>query len=119
MTNKMPIDKNMLELMRLAHKDLPRLTEQDVISIYELLTSEDAEVKMTGVAILDTFNYFVTPETIYRLYDNTSITDELDENDIFAGMVRLIYADSDRYRKETSENDKINDKHLAELICKN
>lgn len=114
----MPIDKNILELMRLAHEDLPRLTEQDVVSIYELLNSEDTEVKMTGVAVLDTFNYFATPETIYSLYEHTSITSELDEHDIFAGMVRLVYADSGRYKRETSEDDKLIDKKLAEL-CRN
>ena len=96
---KTPIDKTIIDILRSVHKDFPRLTEQDVESIYDLLASEDTEIKMTGILLLDTFNYFDTPETIMYLYSISDITVEIDTDDIFVGIIKTLYFDSERYMK--------------------
>lgn len=100
---KTPIDKTIINILRSVHKDFPRLTEQDVESIYDLLSSEDTEIKMTGVLLLDTFNYFDTPETIMYLYSISDITIEIDTDDIFVGMIKTLYFDSERYMKISTQ----------------
>lgn len=100
---KTPIDKTIIDILRSVHKDFPRLTEQDVESIYDLLSSEDTEIKMTGVLLLDTFNYFDTPETIMYLYSISDITIEIDTDDIFVGMIKTLYFDSERYMEVSTQ----------------
>lgn len=100
---KTPIDKTIIDILRSVHKDFPRLTEQDVESIYDLLSSEDTEIKMTGVLLLDTFNYFDTPETIMYLYSISDITIEIDTDDIFVGIIKTLYFDSERYMKASTQ----------------
>lgn len=100
---KTPIDKTIIDILRSAHKDFPHLTEQDVESIYDLLSSEDTEIKMTGVLLLDTFNYFDTPETIMYLYSISDITIEIDTDDVFVGMIKTLYFDSERYMKVSTQ----------------
>lgn len=100
---KTPIDKTIIDILRSVHKDFPRLTEQDVESIYDLLSSEDTEIKMTGVLLLDTFNYFDTPETIMYLYSISDITIEIDNDDVFVGMIKTLYFDSERYMKASTQ----------------
>lgn len=114
--NKIPIDKTMVDLIRSVHKDLPVLNEQDVLSIYDLLNSEDSEVQMTGVSILDTCNYFETPKLLYRLYESVDIDINIDENDTFASIIRLLYSDSDRYKKESSIEMKDYDNYLIQKL---
>lgn len=113
------IDKNILEAIRLVHNDLQRLNEQDVVSIFDLLKSDDPEIQIMGIMTLDSFNYFETPETVYYLYNNSDITNEIDEDDIFADMIRCLYGDSDRFYKEASEEIKEYDKNLIVTLCKN
>lgn len=100
---KTPIDKTIIDILRSVHKDFPRLTEQDVESIYDLLSSEDTEIKMTGVLLLDTFNYFDTPETIMYLYSISDITIEIDTDDVFVGMIKTLYFDSERYMEVSTQ----------------
>ena len=100
---KTPIDKTIIDILRSVHKDFPRLTEQDVESIYDLLASEDTEIKMTGVLLLDTFNYFDTPETIIYLYSISDITIEIDTDDVFVGMIKTLYFDSERYMETSTQ----------------
>ena len=100
---KTPIDKTIIDILRSVHKDFSRLTEQDVESIYDLLASEDTEIKMTGVLLLDTFNYFDTPETIMYLYSISDITVEIDTDDIFVGIIKALYFDSERYMKSSTQ----------------
>lgn len=100
---KTPIDKTIIDILRSVHKGFPRLTEQDVESIYDLLASEDTEIKMTGVLLLDTFNYFDTPETIMYLYSISDITVEIDTDDIFVGIIKTLYFDSERYMKASTQ----------------
>lgn len=100
---KTPIDKTIIDILRSVHKDFPRLTEQDVESIYDLLSSEDTEIKMTGVLLLDTFNYFETPETIMYLYSISDINIEIDIDDVFVGIIKTLYFDSERYMKASTQ----------------
>lgn len=100
---KTPIDKTIIDILRSVHKDFPRLTEQDVESIYDLLASEDAEIKMTGVLLLDTFNYFDTPETIMYLYSISDITIEIDTDDVFVGIIKTLYFDSEKYIEASTQ----------------
>lgn len=100
---KTPIDKTIIDILRSVHKDFPRLTEQDVESIYDLLASEDTEIKMTGVLLLDTFNYFDTPETVMYLYSISDINIEIDTDDIFVGIIKTLYFDSERYMKKSTQ----------------
>ena len=115
---KTPIDKSIIDILRSVHKDFPRLTEQDVESIYDLLTSEDTEVKMTGVLLLDTFNYFDTPETIFTLYNTSDVTIDVDKDDVFVGMVKSVYVDSERYMKESTQEMKDYDLKLKQICLK-
>lgn len=113
---KTPIDKTIIDILRSVHKDFPRLTEQDVESIYDLLSSEDTEIKMTGVLLLDTFNYFDTPETVMYLYSISDITIEIDTDDVFVGMIKTLYFDSERYMKKSTQEMRDYDLKLK-LIC--
>ena len=115
---KTPIDKTIIDILRSVHKDFSRLTEQDVESIYDLLTSEDTEVKMTGVLLLDTFNYFDTPETIFTLYNISDITIDIDKDDVFVGMVKSVYIDNERYIKESTQEMKDYDLKLKQICLK-
>lgn len=115
---KTPIDKNIIDILRSVHKDFPCLTEQDVESIYDLLTSEDTEVKMTGVLLLDTFNYFDTPETIFTLYNLSDVTIDIDKDDVFVGIVKSVYIDNERYMKESTQEMKDYDLKLKQICEK-
>lgn len=115
---KTPIDKTIIDILRSVHKDFTRLTEQDVESIYDLLTSEDTEVKMTGVLLLDTFNYFDTPETIFALYNISDITIDIDKDDVFVGMVKSVYMDNERYMKESTQEMRDYDLKLKQICEK-
>lgn len=115
---KTPIDKTIVDILRSVHKDFICLTEQDVESIYDLLTSEDTEVKMTGVLLLDTFNYFDTPETIFALYNISDVTIDIDKDDIFVGMVKSVYVDNERYLKESTQEMKDYDLKLKQICLK-
>jgi len=115
---KTPIDKTIIDILRSVHKDFPCLTEQDVESIYDLLTSEDTEVKMTGVLLLDTFNYFDTPETIFTLYNLSDVTIDIDKDDIFVGMVKSVYMDNEKYMKESTQEMKDYDLKLKQICAK-
>lgn len=115
---KTPIDKTIIDILRSVHKDFPCLTEQDVESIYDLLTSEDTEVKMTGVLLLDTFNYFNTPETILTLYNVSDVTVDVDKDDVFVGMVKSVYVDNERYMKESTQEMKDYDLKLKQICEK-
>lgn len=112
---KTPIDKTIIDILRSVHKDFPRLTEQDVESIYDLLSSEDTEIKMTGVLLLDTFNYFDTPETIMYLYSISDITVEVDTDDIFVGIIKTLYFDSERYMEVSTQEMKDYDLKLRHV----
>lgn len=111
----MTVDKMLLDAMIQIHLEFPVLSESDLLSIIDLLTSDDPEVQVTGITLLDTFNYFKTPNVINMLYNNTRITKEIDELDQFAMMVRINYA----YSKvnKLSEEEKLHDNKLTE-ICK-
>ena len=87
----MTIDKSLLDLMLSIHSEFPILSESDAESIIDLLTSDDPEVQATGITLLDTFNYFKTPEFLQQLYSETGITKEVDELDQFAMIIRLNY----------------------------
>ena len=115
---KTPIDKTIIDILRSVHKDFPCLTEQDVESIYDLLTSEDTEVKMTGVLLLDTFNYFDTPETIFTLYNLSDVTIDIDKDDISVGMVKSVYMDNEKYMKESTQEMKDYDLKLKQICAK-
>lgn len=115
---KTPIDKTIIDILRSAHKDFPCLTEQDVESIYDLLISEDTEVKMTGVLLLDTFNYFDTPETIFTLYNLSDVTIDIDKDDVFVGIVKSVYIDNERYMKESTQEMKDYDLKLKQICEK-
>ena len=109
----MTIDKTLLDLMLSIHSEFPVLSESDAESIIDLLTSDDPEVKVTGITLLDTFNYFKTPEFLKQLYYETEITKEIDELDQFAMIIRLNYANS-KVNKLTEE-EKLYDSKLLEL----
>ena len=115
---KTPIDKTIIDIIRSVHKDFPRLTEQDVESIYDLLLSEDTEIQMTGVLLLDTFNYFDTPRTIMYLYSISDITIETDVNDIFVGIIKTLYFDSERYMKTSTQEMRDYDFKLRDICEK-
>lgn len=115
---KTPIDKTIIDILRSVHKDFPCLTEQDVESIYDLLISEDTEVKMTGVLLLDTFNYFDTPETIFTLYNLSDVTIDIDKDDVFVGIVKSVYIDNERYMKESTQEMKDYDLKLKQICEK-
>lgn len=106
------VDPKILEIFRLTHKDFPRLNESDVLSIHEMLNSEDPEVKLTGITLLDTSNYFMTPQTVFSLYSHSEITIEDDPDDTFVSIIRMLYFDSDRYTEQVSEEDKCYDENL-------
>jgi hypothetical protein len=112
----MTVDKMLLDAMIQIHSEFPVLSESDLLSIIDLLTSDDPEVQVTGITLLDTFNYFKTPNVISTMYNNTLITKEIDELDQFAMMVRMNYA----YSKvnKLSEEEKLYDDKLTQ-ICVN
>ena len=112
----MTIDKSLLDLMLSIHSEFPVLSESDAESVIDLLTSDDPEVKVTGVTLLDTFNYFKTPEFLQRLYNEVRITKEVDELDQFATIIRLNYANSKV--NKLSEEEKLHDSKLVELCTK-
>ena len=109
----MTIDKSLLDLMLSIHSEFPTLSESDAESVIDLLTSDDPEVQVTGITLLDTFNYFKTPSFLQQLYYETRITKEVDELDQFATIIRLNYANSKI--NELSEEEKLHDNKLAEL----
>ena len=111
----MTVDKQLMDIMLSIHSEFPVLDESSALSIMDLLSSEDPEVQVTGITLLDTFNYFKTPEFLNMLYDNTTISNEVDELDQFALIIRLNYF----YSKENklTEEEKLHDNKLIE-ICK-
>ena len=112
----MTVDKQLMDIMLSIHSELPVLDESSALSIMDLLSSEDPEVQVTGITLLDTFNYFKTPGFLNELYHNTRISNEVDELDQFALIIRLNYF----YSKENklTEEEKSYDNKLTE-ICKN
>ena len=114
--NYMTVDKQLMDIMLSIHSELPVLDESSALSIIDLLSSEDPEVQVTGITLLDTFNYFKTPEFLNELYFNTRISNEIDELDQFALIIRLNYF----YSKENklTEEEKLHDNKLTE-ICRN
>ena len=112
----MTIDKSLLDLMLSIHSEFPVLGESDAESVIDLLTSDDPEVQVTGITLLDTFNYFKTPTFLQELYSETRITKEVDELDQFATIIRLNYANSKI--NGLSEEEKLHDSKLVEL-CMN
>lgn len=113
--NYMTVDKQLMDIMLSIHSELPILDESSALSIIDLLSSEDPEVQITGITLLDTFNYFKTPSFLNTLYSNTRISNEIDELDQFALIIRLNYF----YSKENklTEEEKLHDNKLTE-ICK-
>ena len=113
--NYMTVDKQLMDIMLSIHSELPVLDESSALSIMDLLSSEDPEVQVTGITLLDTFNYFKTPGFLNVLYANTRISNEIDELDQFALIIRLNYF----YSKENklTEEEKLHDNKLTE-ICK-
>lgn len=111
----MTVDKQLMDIMLSIHSELPVLDESSALSIMDLLSSEDPEVQVTGITLLDTFNYFKTPGFLNELYSNTGISNEIDELDQFALIIRLNYF----YSKENklTEEEKLYDNKLTE-ICK-
>lgn len=109
----MTIDNSLLDMMIQIHSEFPILNESDTQSIIDLLTSDDPEVQITGITLLDTFNYFKTPEFLKELYNHTTITKEIDELDQFAMIIRLNYANSKV--NKLSEEEKLHDSKLVEL----
>ena len=111
----MTVDKQLMDIMLSIHSELPVLDESSALSIMDLLSSEDPEVQVTGITLLDTFNYFKTPGFLNILYSNTRISNEIDELDQFALIIRLNYF----YSKENklTEEEKLHDNKLTE-ICK-
>lgn len=111
----MTVDKQLMDIMLSIHSELPVLDESSAFSIIDLLSSEDPEVQVTGITLLDTFNYFKTPGFLNELYSNTRISNEIDELDQFALIIRLNYF----YSKENklTEEEKLHDNKLTE-ICK-
>lgn len=111
----MTVDKQLMDIMLSIHSELPVLDESSALSIMDLLSSEDPEVQVTGITLLDTFNYFKTPGFLNELYHNTRISNEIDELDQFALIIRLNYF----YSKENklTEEEKLYDNKLTE-ICK-
>ena len=109
----MTIDKSLLDLMLSIHSEFPVLSESDAESVIDLLTSDDPEVQITGITLLDTFNYFKTPTFLQELYSETRITKEVDELDQFAMIIRLNYANSKV--NKLSEEEKLHDSKLTEL----
>ena len=112
----MTVDKQLMDIMLSIHSEFPVLDESSTLSIMDLLSSEDPEVQVTGITLLDTFNYFKTPSFLNALYSNTRISNEIDELDQFALIIRLNYF----YSKENklTEEEKLHDNKLTE-ICKN
>lgn len=113
--NYMTVDKQLMDIMLSIHSELPILDESSALSIIDLLSSEDPEVQVTGITLLDTFNYFKTPGFLNVLYANTRISNEIDELDQFALIIRLNYF----YSKENklTEEEKLHDNKLID-ICK-
>ena len=113
--NYMTVDKQLMDIMLSIHSELPVLDESSALSIMDLLSSEDPEVQVTGITLLDTFDYFKTPGFLNELYHNTRISNEVDELDQFALIIRLNYF----YSKENklTEEEKLHDNKLTE-ICK-
>ena len=113
--NYMTVDKQLMDIMLSIHSEFPVLDESSALSIMDLLSSEDPEVQVTGITLLDTFNYFKTPGFLNVLYYNTRISNEIDELDQFALIIRLNYF----YSKENklTEEEKLHDNKLTE-ICK-
>ena len=111
----MTVDKQLMDIMFSIHSELPVLDESSALSIMDLLSSEDPEVQVTGITLLDTFGYFKTPGFLNELYYNTRISNEIDELDQFALIIRLNYF----YSKENklTEEEKLHDNKLTE-ICK-
>lgn len=114
--NPMTVDKQLLDMMISIHSEFPVLNESDLISIIDLLKSEDPEVQVTGIGILSTFNFFKTPETLKALYSNCNVSIDIDELDQFAMMIRLNYANSKN--NKLTDKEIANDKKLEEL-CQN
>ena len=112
----MTVDPALLNAMVQIHSEFPIIEESDIPSIVDLLTSDDPEVQVTGITLLNTFNYFKTPNLINTLYQFTKITKEIDELDQFAMMVRMNYANSKV--NELSEEEKLHDSKLLELCEK-
>ena len=112
----MTVDKQLMDIMLSIHSELPVLDESSALSIIDLLSSEDPEVQVTGITLLDTFNYFKTPGFLNTLYSNTRISNEIDELDQFALIIRLNYF----YSKENklTEEEKLHDNKLIELCTK-
>lgn len=115
---KTPIDNAILEVMRSVHQDLPRLDEQSLSSIYDMLISEDSEIKLMGINVLEMSNYFYTPKTLYTLYDIVDISNDVDTDDTFATIIRLLYANNEFYNNNTSKEDKEFDINLNQKLCK-
>ena len=113
--NYMTVDKQLMDIMLSIHSEFPVLDESSALSIMDLLSSEDPEVQVTGITLLDTFNYFKTPGFLNVLYANTRISNEIDELDQFALIIRLNYL----YSKENklTEEEKLHDNKLID-ICK-
>ena len=113
--NYMTVDKQLMDIMLSIHSEFPVLDESSALSIMDLLSSEDPEVQVTGITLLDTFNYFKTPGYLNVLYANTRISNEIDELDQFALIIRLNYF----YSKENklTEEEKLHDNKLID-ICK-
>lgn len=113
--NYMTVDKQLMDIMLSIHSEFPVLDESSALSIMDLLSSEDPEVQVTGITLLDTFNYFKTPGYLNELYHNTRISNEIDELDQFALIIRLNYF----YSKENklTEEEKLHDNKLID-ICK-
>ena len=111
----MTVDKQLMDIMLSIHSEFPVLDESSALSIIDLLSSEDPEVQVTGITLLDTFNYFKTPGFLNTLYSNTRISNEIDELDQFALIIRLNYF----YSKENklTEEEKLHDNKLID-ICK-
>lgn len=114
--NYMTVDKQLMDIMLSIHSEFPVLDESSALSIMDLLSSEDPEVQVTGITLLDTFNYFKTPGFLNVLYANTRISNEIDELDQFALIIRLNYF----YSKENklTEEEKLHDNKLIELCTK-
>lgn len=112
----MTVDKQLMDIMLSIHSELPVLDESSALSIIDLLSSEDPEVQVTGITLLDTFNYFKTPGFLNVLYANTRISNEIDELDQFALIIRLNYF----YSKENklTEEEKLHDNKLTDICTK-
>lgn len=78
----MKVDKVLINQLKNIHQEFPVLTLEEILDIFELINSEDADISSTGQSMIYLSNFFEIPETCKVIIKNITCKKNTDINNL-------------------------------------